>query len=249
MRIKVNIIIFILTIVFFNVTRVYAINMDSTRYRIQYGNVNMGAENMIGNGFNLSTTLGQLSAGEFSRNGYVIRAGFQYIHTIIPFTFTISDTNINLGFLRANTPATDSAILTVSFGGAGQYTVTVIEKTPLMTLSGENKIDDTSCDNTLCSATLAKSWTSNTAYGFGYSMSGEDTPSDFINSNYYRPFSDESSAKPPVVIMNNTNVTQNFISTPKNRKQSIITFKANVSPLQAAGTYQTIISFVAVPSF
>ncbi len=248
----VAVFMFCVTCYMLHVSWVNAVNMESSRYQIQAGNVNIGADEMIGSGNKLSITLGQLAAGEFNRNGYVIKAGFQYLHSIIPFTFSISNTNINLGVLKANTPTvSEPTKLTVSFGGAGQYLVTAIKKTPFQTMAGGEAIPDTTCDggSNTCTSGAAKLWTSNNAYGFGYNMVGVDIPSDFLNTNYFRPFNEETNNEEPVAIMTNVNVTKNPASSPQNRKQSAITFKVNVSPNQSGGSYQTIIHFVAIPSF
>ncbi len=220
-----------------------AVNMQSPLYRIQFGNINIGADNLSSEGAKLSITMGQLAAEEFETNGYIIKAGFQYIHSIIPFTFSVSNTNINLGTLTPNMPSTDSTTLTVSFGGAGRYSVTAIEEHALQLQSGLYKIDDTVCDGggNTCYEGLAKPWTSNNAYGFGYNMSGDDVPSDFVNATYFRPFADKSQGESPVVVMESDNVGK--------RRQATATFKVNVSPVQAAGTYQTVINFVATPSY
>ena len=79
------------------------------------------------------------------------------------------------------------------------------------------------------------------SYGFGYGMSGDDIPADFIDSTYFRPFPDRTAAESPATIMTNINVGKNRIST--------LAFKVNISPIQSAGSYQTVINFVATPSF
>ncbi len=216
--------------------------MESSRFQIKGGNVNSAAGNKASEGYKLSDTIGQLAAGEFSSTGYVVKAGFQYIHSIIPFRFSVSNINIPLGTLAPNISSTATTNLTVYFGGAGQYQVTAIEEGPLKTLSA-NSIPDTNCDTggDTCTESLAKSWTSSTAYGFGYNMSGDDIPADFISTSYYRPFPNRTAAESPTVIMSSVNVGKN--------RQSTMTFKANISPIQPAGSYQTIINFVATPSF
>jgi len=219
-----------------------AINMDSSRYRIQFGNVNIAGGNKTSDNYKLSDTLGQTAAGKFQSDGYIVKAGFQYIHSIIPFRFSISDISIDFGSVIANNPVTQTTSLTVSFGGAGQYQVTAIEEGKLRTLNDANQIPDTGCDGggNTCTESLAKPWTSSSAYGFGYNMSGQDIPSDFIDSTY-RPFPDRTEAESPAVVMTSPNVGKN--------RQATVTFKLNVSPIQAAGTYQTVINFVATPSF
>lgn len=231
-------------------TTVAALNMDSAQFRIKDGNVNIGARQQSSSSYNIDTTLGQTAANEFSSTGYVVKAGFQYIHSIIPFRFIVSNTSINLGTLLADTPATATTSLTVSFGLSGEYQVTAAELTQLQTLSG-NSIPDTACNGgaNTCTETTAKIWNSTSAYGFGYSMTGEDIPADFINNTYYRPFGNLAGAGSPRVVMSNSNVTLDASSTPKDSNQSTMTFKANVSSVQPAGTYQTIIQFVATPSY
>lgn len=231
------------SLLIFNLSDVVAINMDSSRYRIQFGNVNITSGNKSSANYNLSDTVGQTAAGQFQSTGYIIKAGFQYIHSIIPFTFSISNIHINFGSVIANNPVTQTTTLTVSFGGAGQYQVTAIEEGPMKTFDGGNYIPDTSCNggSDTCTEYLAKPWTSTSAYGFGYNMSGQDIPSDFVNSTYFRPFPDRTQNESPAVVMTNPNVGKN--------RQATVTFKLNVSPIQPAGSYQTVINFVATPSF
>ncbi len=221
---------------------VYADNFQSEQYRIQFGNVSMGGENVSSSGYNLGVSLGQTAAGEFQSAGYIVKAGFQYIHSIIPFSFSISSTNINLGTLLPQTPATQTTTLTVSFGGAGQYQVTAVEKTPLKTLSGST-IPNTACDGgaSTCTVSLAKPWTSTTKYGFGYNMTGDDVPADFIDATYYRPFPDESSAENPEIVMSSVNVGRS--------RQAIATFKSNISGVQPAGSYHAAVQYTATSSY
>ncbi len=227
----------------FLTTGVFAVNMRSNLYRIQFGNVNIGAQPQSSDSYDLSITLGQTAAGKFQSSGYVIKAGFQYIHSIIPFRFSISNTLLDFGSLTPNTPKTVQTTLTVYFGGAGDYKVTVAELGPLRTLDNTSTIPDTSCDGgtNTCTESSAKPWTSSLAYGFGYNMSGDDIPNDFIDSTYYRPFPDKLSGESPEIIMTSQNVGKN--------RQATMTLKVNVSPVQPAGNYQTILHFVATPSY
>ena len=141
-----------------------------------------------------------------------------------------------------STPISATTTLIVYYGGTGQYQVTVIEEGSLKTQSGYT-IPDTSCNggNNSCNESLAKIWSSNSAYGFGYSMSGDDIPADFINLTYYRPFPDRVAAESPITVMKSGNVGKN--------RQSTITIKANISSIQQAGSYQTIINYVATPTY
>lgn len=258
--------IFLTSVIFSHDVR--AVNMDSDRYHIEFGNINIGGQKMndpVDGTYNMSATLGQTAAGQFQSNGYIVKAGFQYIYSVIPFTFSVSNIRADLGSLMPNTPATAAINLKVSFGGAGQFVVTAGEIGPFRNFENV-PIPNTTCDGGIntCSTTLAKTWTSSTAYGFGYGMSGQDIPADFINSTYYRPFADLTVPETPATVMQSTDVTQNLSPTPNpsytpaplltgtprdTTHQSTLTFKANISPLQPAGSYNTVIHFVATPSF
>lgn len=222
---------------------VQAVRMDSPLYRLESASVTNAAGEKSSTNYKLSDTLGQLAAGEFSSTGYVIKAGFQYLHSIIPFRFSISSISINFGTLTPNSPQTATTTLTVSYGGVGSYAVTAVEVGPMTSLAGGNTIADTQCDGgaSTCTESTAKPWTSSSAYGFGYNMAGQDIPSDFTDSTYYRPFPDRLAAESPSTVMSSSNVGKN--------RQSTVTFKVNISPVQAAGTYQTVINFVATPSY
>lgn len=214
--------------------------MESDNYRIQFPNFNSGAGIPSSTNFRLDSTLGQGAPGLYSSAGYLVKAGFQYIHSIIPFSFSVSDIQINFGTLTPNTPATDSSTLIVSAGGAGGYSVKASENNPLKTSSGTSAIPDTLCDST-CSETAAAVWSSSSKYGFGFNMSGNDVPADFTDSTYFRQFADTSNSESKATIMTSANVGRTRTAT--------ITYKVNISNTQPAGIYQNIIMFTAIPSY
>ena len=98
-------------------------------WKYQYGGQKM--TDPVDSTYNLSASLGQTAAGQFESAGYIVKAGFQYIYSKIPFTFSLSSIQANLGTLLPSTPSTASINLSVSFGGAGQYVVTAAETTQL----------------------------------------------------------------------------------------------------------------------
>jgi len=227
----------------FHLSSVHAVSMNSSSFQIESANINDAAGNKSSTNYKLSDTIGQLAAGEFSSSGYVIKAGFQYVHSIIPFRFSVSNIRINFGEMTPDVAKTDTTNLTVSFGSAGQYQVTAEELGPLKIIGGSPTIPDTICDGGIntCTETTAKPWTSSSAYGFGYNMIGQDIPATFTDSTYYRPFPDRTLSESPAIVMSNTSVGRN--------RQSTVAFKLNISGIQAAGTYQTIINFIATPSY
>jgi hypothetical protein len=214
--------------------------MESPNYRIQFPNLNSGAGIPTSTNYKLDTTIGQSVAGRFTSAGYIARAGFQYIHSIIPFSFSISDIQKNFGVLTPGTPSTSSSTIVVSAGGAGGYSVKAYENNPLKTSDGGDTIIDTLCDTT-CSETTAGEWTSGTKYGFGFNMDGNDIPVDFTDTTYFRQFSDASSVESPTIIMSSNNVGSSRTAT--------ITYKVNISSVQPAGIYQNKITFIAIPSY
>jgi len=214
--------------------------IESTNYRIVFPNLNSGAGVPTSTNYNLNTTIGQTGPGEYSSTGYRVKAGFQYINSIIPFSFSISDIQKNFGTLTPETPVTSTSTLTVSAGGAGGYSIKAHEDHPLRTFDEVNTIIDTLCDTT-CSETTAASWTSSVKYGFGFNMDGNDVPADFTTTDYYRQFADRSTAESDATIMSSANVGTSRTAT--------ITYKVNVSSVQPAGTYQNIIRFTAIPSY
>ncbi|KXK07693.1 MAG: hypothetical protein UZ21_OP11001000915 [Microgenomates bacterium OLB22] len=240
---KITRLLILSVIVFSNhqVPVVMADDMYSTLYRIEEPNVNIGGKDSSSSNYDLSKTVGQSAAGEYDSTGYIVKAGFQYIHSIIPFSFSISDTSIDLGTLAAQTPSTQDTVLTVAFGSAGTYQVTVEELGKLRTADDSSNIPDTTCNAGTCTETSAQVWTSTSAYGFGYTMAGNDIPTDFVNTTYYRPFPDRLLSETPAVVMSSTNVGKN--------RQATMTIKSNISTIQPAGNYRTVLQFIATPSF
>lgn len=239
---KKIVLVLILISLFVFIKSVKAINMESPRFRIQFGNINSGAGTVSSSGYSLSDTVGQLAAGSFESNGYLVKAGFQYMHSIIPFQFTVSSTSLEFSEVMVKNFSQAKTDLLVSFGSAGSYQVTAEEEGPLKSTS-DNFIPNTLCNRAAetCTQFQAQPWTNNTAFGFGYNMQGDDIAPDFLTSSHFRRFADTKAKEEPIVIMSSSNVG-------KNRK-STMTLKLNVSSDQAAGTYQTVINFVATPGY
>ena len=250
----------------------YAINMQSNQYRIQFGTVDSGGGKMtdpVDDTYRLSSSIGQTAAREFQSNGYVVKAGFQYIYSRIPFSFYLSSIRVDLGTLLPSTPSIGNITFKVSFGGAGQYVVTARADAPLTTYQGTNSISFTGCNGgaDTCTITNAKLWNSSSAYGFGYRMTGQDVPADFtdlVYNSYYRPFSNNLLSESAATIMQSSNVTADITPTPAipytpapiltgvprtTTHQAVMTMKVNVSSFQQAGSYATVLRFLATPSF
>ena len=169
-------------------------------------------------------------------NGYIVRAGFQYIHILYPFSFELSDTTLDFGTLIPSTPVTEQLTATITHRGQG-YEVMVYQDHKLQTFDASNWIEDTACDNPYCDVDTAASWLSSSVYGFGYNVTGHDVSTDFNSSaDYYRPFSTS-----PITFMESSEAARN--------RQSVIKAKINIDNTQATGTYQTVLRFIAIPKF
>jgi hypothetical protein len=204
--------------------------------------INITGGNKSSASYRLSDTVGQTIQGQFDSAGYVIKAGFQYIHSLTPFTFTVSNLDLNYGSLVPGTPSLLTNILTVTTGSAYGYTVKTLEDHPLRIINGSTTIADTSCDlASPCTQTDATAWTDNTRYGFGYNIQGTDVDaSDFVDSTYFRPFPIQDTDQPATVMSRGGTATASAAT---------VTYKVNVSGTQAAGTYQNNIQYIAIPSF
>lgn len=250
---KIKILLSVATLTFALLLPKYALSQSkivSPNYEIQFPNFNSGAGVPTSTNFKTSGTLGQTAAGLFSSTNYKVKSGFQYIKTIIPFSFSISNISVNFGILTPGTPETRTATLTVKAGGAGGYSVKARENHPLQIVGSATYIPNTTCDAGTCTKNQAQAWVLNSTYGFGFNMSGDDIPSDFINSNYFRPFANAQASEEAVTIMGKNQVTWDY---PNNawpwESEATITYKVNVSGTQPAGTYTSIVKFTAIPAF
>lgn len=220
---------------------VHGLDMKSGSYQIIFSDINSGSGEQKSSSYTLDASLGQTAAEQFNSNGYIVRAGFQYIHILYPFAFSLSNTSVNFGTLLPGSAAQKSITLTVSNRGQG-YEVFAYTDYPLRRFSLE-EIPDTSCDDeeSPCTELNAKQWASKSAYGFGYTLAGTDKPTDFVNETYYRPFAAKNQNEDPVVVAQSTKAVKG--------KETIMTFKINASPIQPAGTYQTVVNFIAVAKY
>jgi len=249
MRIKTN---YLLKLVFGTVLAIFlsvlpaskatALNMSNGLYIIMMGNLNTAAGKPTGPNYKVNLTVGQNAPGLYSGPNYKVRAGFQYISSIINFAFSISQTNINFGTLTPTTFINRTNNLTVTNGSAHGYSVTAIENHQLFNPASGAKIPDTTCDNGTCTQNTSSTWSNTLTYGFGYrcdNITGTDCASGF-SANQYKQFADAFLSETPVSVMAGSNV---------GTKKVQITYTVNISNSQSAGLYTNIITYVATPTF
>lgn len=223
---------------------VHAITMKNDNYILQLGTFTTAAGKPTGSGVKLGITVGQTAPGLFTGTNYKVRSGFQYVHSIIPFTFTISETLIDFGTLSPTNPITRTNDLAISNGSANGYSVTAIENHELMDQTQGVRIPDTTCDTGTCSETLSGPWANTLTYGFGYrcdNLSGTDCQTGFTDSAYFKQFTDNSKSESAQSVMKGANVGRN--------KKVKITYKVNISGTQEAGNYENVVTYIATPTF
>lgn len=223
---------------------VRAENMRSDSYYIQFGNFNITSGEKDSASYHLTDTVGGLAIGPYGQYGssnYFIGSGFQYIYQIDYFTFEISKLLIDFGGLFSGSFNTDSHTISITTPGASGYKVYAFENQALKLVDGTDEIRDTLCDASDCDETTAASWTNASNHGFGFNMNGDDIPSDFVNSNYFRQFANNALGESMQTVMESSNIAID--------KTATVNYKASPKGDQAAGTYETSIVFVAVPGY
>ena len=218
--------------------------MSNGNYIIKMGNLNAISGKPTGSGFKLSYTAGQTGPGLYSGTNFKVRAGFQYISSIIPFRFSITNNFIDFGIVNPTSPVLRTSLLTVSNGSAFGYQVTASDNHNLQDDRTGFQIPPTACNASDCTTANASLWDNSLVYGFGYrcdNNSGADCDPQFstpTHTDFYRPFAASPSA---VVVMLSSNVGKN--------RQSTITYKLNVAGSQTAGLYTNVINYIATPTF
>ncbi len=221
-------------------------NMQSDNYVLQMPNLNYASGSIGSTNFKLGFTGGELAVGPYSKTGYKLGAGFWYIKTIIPFSFTVSNSVIEFDVLSADQPKTDSTTLTVSAGGSGGYQVTAEENHEMMVYSVGALIPDVTGDSNNITEDVAGEWTQATTYGFGYSLYGHDVVTPFPTASppsytNFKQFANSDKDESPKVLMLSSRVGKNRTAT--------VVYKINISAIQAAGRYQNVITYVATPTY
>lgn len=223
---------------------ILADRLESDSYVVTFGNFNVTSGEKSSASYNVTDTVGQVANGPYGSYGsstYFVGGGFQYIYQIDSFAFSISDVSVELGEINPGVHNSATNDLTITTKGAGGYIVYAYEEHPLRHQNGTTDIPDTSCDGGTCTISSAQVWSNQSIAGFGFNMTGNDIPADFVDSTYFRPFADDSDSDPMQIVMTSPNIAS--------QKTATVTYKAGISNTQAAGDYQTNIRFIAVPGY
>lgn len=226
------------------ITQASAENLESPSYIIQFGNFNITSGEKSSDSYTVTDTVGQMGAGPFGQPGsstYFLGSGFQYIYPLNQFRFEISKLNIDLGLLTPLSHNTDSHTLLVRSPGTGGYLVYAYQLHPLRLVNGTAIIPDTTCDNNDCDETVAAEWQNQDIGGFGFNIAGDDVWSDFLSTDYFRQFANNSTNEPMQPVMGTTGVAIDRVTT--------VTYKAGLFGNEAAGQYETAVVYIAVPAY
>ncbi len=196
-------------------------HFESNSYNIDWGNFNMTSGRKSSANYSLTDTVGQNAPGEYSKTGVKLKSGFQYIYPFDEFSFAIDNLDIDFGALTPGVATTAVSTLTTTTPSGRGFQITASENTPLRLSSGTT-IPDFPGNNSL--------WTDSTIYGFGFNAN----TSYFSSANHFSAFANQ--------IFDSSNI-------PVKDHTTNITYKINISSLQASGTYQNYIVYTATPQY
>lgn len=186
------------------------------------------------------------SQEQYIQKGYLVRPGFSYISSTLPFILQINNLVVDFGILAPDVPVSQQSNLTISSGCAGGWQVLAFQDHPLQLAQNQTEIPSVACDNGDCTPSLATLWTKTDIYGLGFGVSGDATAPDFTGKDYYRPFADASLAQSPAVIMSQNPSVFNPAPSTKNLT---ITCKVNIPQSIQIGKYSNNVTFIAIPKY
>jgi hypothetical protein len=250
MKLKSLFFVLFIFLTFFLSKNVLAQHFSSTDYNIDWGNFNMTSGHKDSSNYSLTDTVGQNAPGPYTGNGFVLKSGFQYIYDMLnQFSFSINYISIDLGTLTPGIASTATNIITITTPSGHGYQIMAQENHPFAQSTGVT-IPDTTCNiGSTCSEITANIWDSATAYGFGFNViginnsgavTGIGTSNYFLDNTYFRQFA----AVPPKA--SQTIMSEN---SPVKNHSARVSYKTNISALQAAGNYENAIIFTAIPKY
>jgi len=213
--------VFILVTSFLLPVTIFAQHFESNSYNIDWGNFNMTSGKKTSSNYSLTDTVGQNAPGEYTKAGFKLKSGFQYIYPFDEFSFAIDNLDIDFGTLTAGIASTATSTLTTTTPSGHGFQITAGESSPLRLNSGTT-IPDFPGDNAL--------WNSSTTYGFGFNAN----TSYFSTNNHFSKFANQ------IIDSSNTPVKNHLTN---------ITYKVNISAIQSAGIYQNFITYTATPKY
>lgn len=219
--------------------------MSNDNYIIKMQGFNAISGETSGENYKLRSTVGDLSPVVSEGVNFKVRTGFENLASNLPFSILLSSNLVDFGVLSPTNPIIRTVDLGINSLTVYGYSVLVFENEPLSTIPPSDKliIPDTTCDFGACSTENAAQWTNTLTYGFGYrcnNITGADCDSSFAKPNFYKHFPD---------ITNNDDPQSLMTGIGSNNKLIRISYKVNIPGTQTQGTYNNVITYIAVPSF
>jgi len=222
---------------------VYALTMTNTTYKVIQGALESvaGISSNAGANRKLDISIGELGGGLYKGTNYTLRSGFEYVHSLEHFSFSISQTKIDFGILSPTNLTTRTSILTVNNNSANGFIVSAQENHQLA--SQGSLIPNTTCDNGLCTDTVSDIWKNSLAFGFGYScqvIRKANCGNGLGSLDHFKQFTNASISPNAQTIMSGSMGTNQQVN---------ITYQINVPGSQSPGVYTNTIQYIAIPTF
>lgn len=177
--------------------------------------------------------------GLFEGANFKIQVGFERANNELPMTLSLSENLIDYGEILPTDPIIRTNNISVSNSYNQGYTLQAFENHPLSQISSSGIIPDTTCDNGICSDTVAQPWNGTLTYGFGYRCDKLSESNyclaDFSDTTSFKQFAKE--VEPQKVIEANRD------------SSAQISYKINLSGAQATKFYNNKVTFIAIPNF
>ena len=235
---------FSLMIIFsFSALSAMAIDIESSRFRIEKGNINFlpgskGKRNVL---YPLLTREGKTSWDLFQKQGYLVKKRKESGETDA-FTTSLSKSIMEFAPSSEVQFQRTSSDFSFSCQNGVSFQVFVQEEYPLRTLSGRT-ITDTRCDDpdNPCTPKAAKPWKDKGESGFGYRVEGAGAPFDFSRSSSYRPFPNQNKGERPTLMLSR------FSCTTHSSAKLTLQLAADTENLNLS--FENSIYLLTVPSF
>ncbi len=193
--------------------------MTSTNYRIYGDAIGTSGERSTSSSYILTDTLAELTPAEGTSTNYNLLSGFQNLSEHPTFSFSVSDSSINIGTLSTSSIQSATSTVTTSTNAPFGYTTTIVEDGALRNTASDD-IDDVSDG----AVTIGSE-------EYGIALTGTD-----------RSFTDDQAiTSTPLSIATRTNW--------KNNAQVTVTFKASVAAATTAGSYSHVVTYVSTGNF
>lgn len=202
--------------------------MSSPLYKLQIKELDASTEAALKNKENSLLLKDRM---KFATRGFVVQAH----EPDRPFSFEISNTVVTFDNLAKNHDSQSSTTLSVDTNGGTGYQILALAS-PLVSSSGQ-AIDLTECNGgkDTCTPRIARIWTDDDRYGWGYQVLGPDAINDFADKKYFRP-----------VDLENWMLFSDKGGVLTDRKTQL-NFKINVPSNIAEVQYVSLIKILAVP--